>query len=211
MRRKTQNSGVCIKGGEGEDDDMNDYYGVVSEIIEARYLNQLRILFLKCNWRPVANQGGSKRDSYGFTCVNLNRTCYANEPFALAHQAQQVFYMKDIKNRQLEVVIKTRPRCSYNIPEKNSEELIASENSSSDEAYQEWYSSYSINDLRRVPQQDHNENLVWDRTDVPPETISQEVVIAAIHRQEEEEEEVDNDAVYTTDEDDDFELGDMGF
>ncbi|KAI3899250.1 hypothetical protein MKW92_035661 [Papaver armeniacum] len=157
MRRKTQNSGVCIKGGEGEDDDMNDYYGVVSEIIEARYLNQLRILFFKCDWH-----------SYGFTCVNLNENCYANEPFALAHQAQQVFYMKDIKNRQLEVVIKTRPRCSYNIPEKNSEEIIAPENSSSDEAYQEWYSSYSINDLRRVPQQDHNENLVWDRTDVPP-------------------------------------------
>ncbi|KAI3934348.1 hypothetical protein MKW92_015732 [Papaver armeniacum] len=128
MRRKTHNSGVCIKGGEGEYDDMNDYYGVISEIIEARYLNQLRILFFKCNWHPVANQGVSKRDSYGFTCVNLNRTCYGNEPFALAHQAQRVFYMKDTKNRQLEVVIKTQPHCSYNIPEKNSEEPIATEN-----------------------------------------------------------------------------------
>ncbi|MCL7040541.1 hypothetical protein MKW94_000019 [Papaver nudicaule] len=201
MRRMTQNSGVRVKGGEDEDDGENDYYGIVSEIIEARYLNQLRILLFKCNWRPVTNQRGSKRDSYGFTCVDLKRRCYTNEPFALAYQAHQVFYVKDIKNRQFEVVIKAQPRCSFNIPE---DESTVPENSSSDDAYQEWYSGYSIEDLRQVPPRDDNENSVWGRNDVQPETISHDEVIASLQSQDEEES--DGETIYTTDEDDENEF-----
>ncbi|KAI3950615.1 hypothetical protein MKW92_037501 [Papaver armeniacum] len=163
MRRKTQNSGVCIKGGEGEYDDMNDYYGVVYEIIEARYLNQLRILFSNAIGVRLQIKVAPQEIAMDLLVLISTRTRYANEPFALAHQAQRVFYMKDIKNRQLEVVIKTRPHLLLQHSEKNSEEIIAPRKLKFDEAYQEWYSSYSINDLRRVPQQDHNENLVWDR------------------------------------------------
>ncbi|XP_026410924.1 uncharacterized protein LOC113306169 [Papaver somniferum] len=167
-RRKSQNSGLCVpREDEGVAEDENDFYGVVNNIIEARYVGQLRVLLFKCDWRPIAGT-----DEFGFT-----------------------------------MVIKTQPRRSFNIPEIDSDGETETESSTSSEAYQELHSSYSIKDLRGEPYQDHSDSFVWDRNDVPPETISRAAAAVACRSQEDEEEN-DTDAVYTSDDEDEYEFDD---
>ncbi|XP_026430326.1 uncharacterized protein LOC113326872 [Papaver somniferum] len=136
-RRKSQNSGLCVPWeDEGVAEDENDFYGVVNNIIEARYVGQLRVLLFKY-----------------------------------------------------------------------SDGETETERSTSSEAYQEWHSSYSIKDLRGEPHQDRSDSFVWDRNDVPPETISRAAAAVACRSQEDEEEN-DTDAVYTSDDEDEYEFDD---
>ena len=86
------------------------------EIIELHYLDGHRVFMFKCDWRDVFNRGkGIKTDIYGFTCVNFLRSLRSNEPFILASQAQQVFYVKDVSDPNWYVVQKTHPRDLYDM------------------------------------------------------------------------------------------------
>ncbi|CAN1159322.1 hypothetical protein LINPERHAP1_LOCUS9222 [Linum perenne] len=80
------------------------YYGVIQEILELEYWVNRKIVVFKCDW--VSNNRGIKQDDFVFTLVNFSRRMSENEPFILATQAQQVFYVADT----MEVVIKTTPR-----------------------------------------------------------------------------------------------------
>ena len=93
-----------------------DYFGVLLEIIELHYLDGLRVFMFKCDWIDVFNRGrGIKTDIYGFTCVNFSQFLRTNEPFILASQAQQVFYVKDVLDPNWYVVQKTHPRDLYDM------------------------------------------------------------------------------------------------
>ena len=69
------------------------------EIIELHYVDGHRVFMFKYDWKDVFNRDRCiKIDIYGFTCVNFLRSLRTNEPFMLASQAQQVFYVKDVSN-----------------------------------------------------------------------------------------------------------------
>ncbi|XP_019229911.1 PREDICTED: uncharacterized protein LOC109210891 [Nicotiana attenuata] len=92
--RVKQNSGVLVRGI------MNgqniNYYGTLTEIVELQYLEGKRIVLFKCDWLDVDHIGkGVKIDKHGFVSVNTKRKLATNEPFVLASQAEQVFYVKD--------------------------------------------------------------------------------------------------------------------
>ncbi|GJR32411.1 hypothetical protein Tco_1108643 [Tanacetum coccineum] len=80
------------------------YYGV-DEIWELDY-NSVVIHLLKCKW--VDNTRGVKVDSDGFTCVNLSTNGYLSDPFILAKQATQVFYVKDPKDKRWHIVLQSK-------------------------------------------------------------------------------------------------------
>ena len=120
-KRVKQNSGVLVKGM--VENKNIDYYGVLNEIIELQYLNEKRIVLFKCDWWDVHVIGrGVKNDKYGFVSVNTARKLYTNEPFVLASQAQQIFYVNDGSNPNWLVVLKGRPDSFYDLPcgEKSS-------------------------------------------------------------------------------------------
>ena len=51
------------------------YYGVLTDIVELHYLNGNRVILFKCGWWDVINIGkGIKKDEYGFTSLNFERT-----------------------------------------------------------------------------------------------------------------------------------------
>ena len=52
---------------------------------------------LKCDW--VESNNGIKIDKLGFTCVNLSKVGHEDDPFILASQANQVFYVDDPMER----------------------------------------------------------------------------------------------------------------
>ncbi|XP_073109285.1 uncharacterized protein [Elaeis guineensis] len=88
--RKSQNSGVLVKGYDTSAD--KEYYGVLEDIFELLV------------------------DNYGYISINIHGSLNTNEPFVLASQAQQVFYVEDLVDSNWLVVVKTYPRDAYDVP-----------------------------------------------------------------------------------------------
>ena len=98
-RRANQTSGVSIVAGTMQFSNAKDknpiyedmtYYGIVKEIWELDYW----IPIFKCDWVESNNQ--IKVDKLGFTCVILKKVEHKDDPFILAFQANQVFYVDDL-------------------------------------------------------------------------------------------------------------------
>ncbi|GJZ28677.1 RNA-directed DNA polymerase, eukaryota, reverse transcriptase zinc-binding domain protein [Tanacetum coccineum] len=61
------------------------------------------IPLFKCKW--VNDRGGVKVDRDGFTGVNLFIDSYMSDPFILANQATQVFFIEDSKDKRWDIVM----------------------------------------------------------------------------------------------------------
>ncbi|CAJ2651409.1 unnamed protein product [Trifolium pratense] len=68
------------------------YYGVIEEIWEVDYV-LFKVPLFKCKWINI--NSGVRIDELGFTLVDLSNSAYTDEPFIMASQAKQVFYVKD--------------------------------------------------------------------------------------------------------------------
>ena len=83
----------------------------MTDIIQLDYYKDRKVVLFKCDWVDITSHGrGIKLDELGFTLVNLKRLLSTNEPFVLASQALQVFYVEDPVERDWHVAIKTKPR-----------------------------------------------------------------------------------------------------
>ncbi|KAJ9539143.1 hypothetical protein OSB04_031876 [Centaurea solstitialis] len=113
MKKSTmQNSGVTLIATTTEYDKANNdarsrivnnsYYGVIQEIWELEY-NSLSIPLFKCKW--VDNQQGVKVDNDEFIVIDLSKESYGSEPFILAKQASQVFFVEDPKDSKWHIVL----------------------------------------------------------------------------------------------------------
>jgi hypothetical protein len=58
----------------------------------------LRSLF-QCKWVKLARGGVQVDQKYGMTTVDLNNLAYRNEPFVLANNVAQIFYVKDMSTK----------------------------------------------------------------------------------------------------------------
>ena len=97
-----QNSGVrmCILNSNGE---KNNYYGVIEEIWKLEY-GLIVVPQFRCEW--VAG-GGVTKDRYGMTIVDFKKIGYKNEPFVLAKDVTQVFYVKNMSSKLKKKLDKT--------------------------------------------------------------------------------------------------------
>lgn len=120
-KRKTQNSGVSVKAATSSYSSIRDenpilseldYYGIITEIIELRYLDRGVVLF---GWDWVSKGSRLKQDSDGFTLANFTNVRRHEEPFILSSQATQVFYVADPVDTNWHVVISTTARGAYNM------------------------------------------------------------------------------------------------
>ena len=78
------------------------YYGVITDIWELDY-GEFRVPVFKCQW--VNGNVGVRQDKLGFTLVDLQRIGYKDEPFIMAAQARQVFYVEDPSDSTWSVVL----------------------------------------------------------------------------------------------------------
>lgn len=113
--RVYQNSGVSVEAidlhisKEVATTRQTFYYGVLQEIWVLDYRFRQIPLF-KCDW-VNHRAGGVKRDTtLGYTLVDLNNLGHKVDPFILASQARQVFYVKDQLDKKLSIVFKTPPK-----------------------------------------------------------------------------------------------------
>jgi len=68
------------------------YFGVIEEIWEVNYV-KFSVCVFKCKW--VNSNIDVWTNDFGFTLVDLKKLAYQNEPFIMAEQAKQVFYVQD--------------------------------------------------------------------------------------------------------------------
>ncbi|CAL1377287.1 unnamed protein product [Linum trigynum] len=81
-------------------------YGVIEDIIELRYTEGLRVVLFESEWYDTTREGlGYRRDGHGV--VTPNRTCkrHADEPYVMACQTLQVYYVQCVRNRDWYTVI----------------------------------------------------------------------------------------------------------
>ncbi|XP_027172109.1 uncharacterized protein LOC113771742 [Coffea eugenioides] len=121
-KRKTQNSGVMVNAttssfASAKDNNPIlsdlDYYGILTNIIELDYREGRKVLLFECDW--VSKGKRLKQDEDGFMLANFSNVKRHNEPYILAVQASQVFYVEDPLENGWHVVITTRPRAEYNM------------------------------------------------------------------------------------------------
>lgn len=92
-RRTTQNSGVCVPSEGG-----HDFYGQVENVIVLTYQNDCHVVLFQCRWFGDQDPRKRTRNDNNLTSVYVAKEWYKDEPFILATQAKQVFYLEDNLN-----------------------------------------------------------------------------------------------------------------
>ena len=62
------------------------------------YSPNFKVPLFRCQWVKLS-RGGVTKDQYGMTIVDLNNLRYRDEPFVLAQDVAQVFYIKDMSSK----------------------------------------------------------------------------------------------------------------
>ncbi|XP_074369055.1 uncharacterized protein LOC141709057 [Apium graveolens] len=112
------------------------YYGAIEEIIEVDYWGAVSVVLFRCCWYPKAE------DYYGLAKVNFSRLCQKEDPFVLATQVQQFFYIEDPTEKNLQFVLQKYPKDQYSEVEE-------------------------VSDIGYIPRVDIPDTFTWSRDDVP--------------------------------------------
>lgn len=111
-----QNSGVYVTSG--HQGTMVDFYGILNDILEVRYMGWRRVQLFSCYQFDVYDTTQRIHIGEHVTSANMSRTWYRDEPFVLAYQASQVFYLEDTKlSASWHVVQKITYKNVYEIPQ----------------------------------------------------------------------------------------------
>lgn len=138
MGRSVQNSGVALVAEytlfeRGDIDNATiqkkTYYGIIKEIVELNYNQKGNVVLFKCDWVDNRVQGKwVKTDQFGVTTVNFKHLFntgekVSDEPFILASQAVQVFYVPENAGSEWVSVHQSKPRDFYDMDNLESEHL----------------------------------------------------------------------------------------
>ncbi|XP_074377184.1 uncharacterized protein LOC141718704 [Apium graveolens] len=144
-RCTTQNSGVFLTAlttsfasAKDKNPIVGDvgYYGAIEEIIKVDYWGAVSVVLFRCCWYQKAG------DYYGLARVNFSRLCQKEDPCVLATQVQQVFYIEDPTEKNLQFVLQKYPKDQYSEVEE-------------------------VSDIGYIPRVDIPDTFTWSRDDVP--------------------------------------------
>jgi len=113
--KKTINSGIHVKGLiEGGKD---DFYGVIQHIYELEYnssTSDKKVVLFYYDWFDPSRRGTRMDSKYGIVDIRMDRRYMPFDPFIIAHNVRQVYYVSypisRTKKRGWCVAIKTKPR-----------------------------------------------------------------------------------------------------
>ena len=136
--RPIQNSGVAIAAQNSRGVEI--YYGIIREIVELNYRQKGYMVLFRCDWVDNREQDKwVKTDQFGVTTVNFKHLFgssdkLSDEPFILASQATQVFYVPDVDDKGwCAVVQNTKPHGTYSMAAVDDEN-VGDENVDLDDA-----------------------------------------------------------------------------
>ncbi|KAK6784240.1 hypothetical protein RDI58_017694 [Solanum bulbocastanum] len=112
--KKTNNSGVYIQGDVDGIGQTIEYYGVIQEIIEVRYSGwpNKKVVLSWCEWFDPSHRGTKVDHQHNIIEVKHNRKYRSYDPFIIAQNAKQVYYVSyPLRRDKFDwwVVIKSKP------------------------------------------------------------------------------------------------------
>ncbi|XP_071906894.1 uncharacterized protein [Coffea arabica] len=119
-QRKTQNSGVLVNATTSSFSSTKDnnpilsdmaYYGILTNILELNYTEGRIVTLFECDW--ISKGKRLKQDEDGFTLANFKNVKPHPEPYVIATQVSQVFYVADPVAEGWSVVVATSPRNEF--------------------------------------------------------------------------------------------------
>nr|XP_027108997.1 uncharacterized protein LOC113728834 [Coffea arabica] len=119
-QRKTQNSGVLVNATTSSFSSTKDnnpilsdlaYYGILTNILELNYTEGRTVTLFECDW--ISKGKRLKQDEDGFTLANFKNVKPHPEPYVIATQVSQVFYVEDPLAEGWSVVVATSPRNEF--------------------------------------------------------------------------------------------------
>ncbi|CAN6721477.1 unnamed protein product [Malus baccata var. baccata] len=123
-KHKNQNCGVFVPANVHGAIGQVNCYGRVVDMFKVKYCGPTEagdrgraVMLFKCEWVNSESPRGMKTDQYGFTMVNFNQLGFKEDPFILASQALQAFYVEDTIEKVWHVVVRTQPRDLFDVLE----------------------------------------------------------------------------------------------
>jgi hypothetical protein len=136
--RSVQNSGVAVVAESTSTDRGNNdniiiikktYYGIIKEILDLNYHHKGNVVLFKCDWVDNRVQDKwVKTDQFGITSVNFKHLFntgekLSDEPFILASQAVQVYYVSNPIDTEWAAVVQSKPRDVYDFDNLENEHI----------------------------------------------------------------------------------------
>ena len=105
------------------------YYGKLVDIIELNYHGVFKVTLFKCQWANTTTHRGFRKDDLGFTSVNFSQQIHIgdqedHEPYMLETEAQLVYYVEDVVDKEWSVVVHLKPRDLFDMGEEQEEERV---------------------------------------------------------------------------------------
>ncbi|GJS20891.1 transposon-like protein [Tanacetum coccineum] len=86
---KTSNTDICLVG------EVGDYYGQMTDVIELEYTSYSKVILFRCDWfDPIKNRGWKIHNEFGLVDINHKKKLMKYDPFIIAHQALQVYFIR---------------------------------------------------------------------------------------------------------------------
>ncbi|XP_060962267.1 uncharacterized protein LOC133032365 [Cannabis sativa] len=126
-KRTTQNSGVSVAGTEGF-----NYYGTLEDVMMFTFCGVYSVTLFRCKWFNTNPQRKKTIIENNIISINVSGEWYKDDPFILATQAKQVFYLDDLlRGRHWKIVENVNHRQIWDIEEDEDDEDIVHDLSSS--------------------------------------------------------------------------------
>ncbi|KAL4587425.1 hypothetical protein LXL04_000296 [Taraxacum kok-saghyz] len=120
---KTQNCGVTALGTHNGVEE--DYYGYVDEVLDFSFIKGYRVILFKCIWFDTDRRRKHVKFEPHFISVDTTKHAYREDPFVLANQATQVFYIDDPTNDPgWKIIERSTHRHLWDIPENEDAEYV---------------------------------------------------------------------------------------
>nr|XP_048330607.1 uncharacterized protein LOC125422586 [Ziziphus jujuba var. spinosa] len=166
-RRVTQNCGIWVVGD--HDGESCDFYGVIEDILVLDYRSKHSVVLFRCAWFDTNVKKKKMITEFQITSINVTSYWYKNDPFVLASQAKQVFYVDDYKiGQHWKVIRKVHHRHLWDFPDRLDE---GDDHGDSFEVYElDAYQENDSMDIQILFESIHIERL--NREDIDPIEIN---------------------------------------
>ena len=73
------------------------FYGAILEVMEVVYIRGRKVLVFHCQWFRLMPNSNLIFEQHNLTSINIKSSWYEDQPYILATQARQVFYLLILK------------------------------------------------------------------------------------------------------------------